>query len=141
MSRHYYDDDKHSMNSDNSNRILESLTSLTSASLLNQVKRNDEAAWRDLSDLYGPLIRSWCRKANVARADVDDIVQDVFRSVLKAIPNFVPTKVTGSFRSWLWTIARNKIRDYFKARAKKAGPAGGTDAYLLLQQLPEAEPL
>ena len=129
------------MTDENTNRILGSLTSLTSATLLNQVKLKDEAAWRDLSQLYGPLIRFWCRKANVPSADIDDIVQEVFGSVLKAIPNFVPTKVTGSFRSWLWTIVRNKIRDYFKVRANKAVSAGGTDAYLCLQQLPEEEPL
>lgn len=118
---------------------LREVTSQTSTTLLRLVVLKDEAAWRDLTRLYGDLIRFWCRRAKVPDADIDDIEQDVFRAVFSAIPTFVPSKAQGSFRSWLWTITRNKVRDYFKIRLNHAVSVGGTDAYLALQQLPECE--
>lgn len=119
---------------------LREITSQTSTTLLRLVMLKDEAAWRDLTRVYGALIRFWCRRAKVADADIDDIEQEVFRAVFSAIETFVPSKSQGSFRSWLWTITRNKVRDYFKIRLNKAVSVGGTGAYLALQQLPECEP-
>ena len=108
----------------------------TSYSLLERVKSQDEDAWRKLTRLYGPLAYHWCRNAGLTPEDSADIVQDVFRSLVIHIDGFEKTP-TSSFRAWLWTIARNKIRDHFKASIGKAGAAGGTDAQLHLLSLPD----
>ena len=46
----------------------------------------------------------------------------------------------GTFRGWLWTITRNKMRDHFRAEQGKPAAAGGTDACQMLQNVPEQEP-
>ncbi|XZE54580.1 sigma-70 family RNA polymerase sigma factor [Planctomycetaceae bacterium SH139] len=128
-------------NNDGAARLLGAFESGTSLTLLNLVVAKDQEAWQNLTQLYGPLVGYWCRKAHVPIDDRDDIVQEVFRSVFTGIPNFSKSPTEGTFRGWLWTISRNKIRDYFKVRVNKAIATGGTDAHLNIQQVPEFEPL
>ncbi len=113
---------------------LESLS--TSASLIALVKNKDEDGWRCITELYGPLIYYWCRKSRLPPEDSADIVQDVFRSVLLHVTEFERDERTGAFRAWLWTITRNKIRDYIKVNAGKASATGGSGAYQILAEQP-----
>ena len=62
--------------------------SLTSLSLLERVKADDQQAWRRLVDLYSPLVWHWCARWQVTGADADDIVQDVFLAVSASIEKF-----------------------------------------------------
>lgn len=86
------------------------------------------------------MIYHWCRTAGLGPEDSSDVLQDVFRSVMLHIATFQKTDTSGSFRGWLWTITRNKIRDLFKVRSGKAKAAGGTDAHVRLLELPAEEP-
>ena len=129
------------MSKENKNQFLHSFASLTSMTLVNRLKTTDDEAWHTLNRLYRPLVHFWCRRAKVANGDVDDVVQEVFRSVFGGIEKFNKSKESDSFRAWLWTISRNKIKDYFKKNYDKAVGAGGTDAQLHIQQLPEREPM
>lgn len=124
----------------NAEKIFTEITSGTSSNLLQLAQQNNQAAWQDLCQLYRPLIRYWCRQSRVAESEADDIEQDVFRSVFSALSNFSQRQNSGSFRSWLWTITRNKIRDHFKNRSNKTRSVGGTDAHMMLYQVPDAEP-
>ena len=65
------------------------------------------------------------------------MVQNVFASVASGICSFQPKKDQGSFRSWLATITRNKVRDYFRKRATSEVGAGGTTAWQQLQEEPD----
>lgn len=49
-----------------------------------------------------------------SKADADDLLQEVF---LTAFERFDTLKSRESFKPWLLTIARNKIRDYYRERA------------------------
>lgn len=69
--------------------------------------------------------------------DAADIVQDVFRSVLLRVSDFERDSESGSFRAWLWTITRNKVRDHIKTQRGKGAAAGGSDAYRLLASQPD----
>ena len=129
------------MTDDKQSSFLKPYGSLTSMTLINRLKTTDDEAWHTLNRLYRPLVHFWCRRAKVAHGDVEDVVQEVFRSVFSGIERFNKSKESDSFRAWLWTIARNKIKDYFKKNYEKAAGAGGTDAQLHIQQLPEQEPM
>lgn len=109
----------------------------TSTGLLARVKANDPQAWQRLSDLYGPLVYHWCRKAGVQAQDAADIVQEVFRSVAGGISGFQKRSGSRTFRGWLRTITQNKVYDHARAAHNNPQPAGGTDAYTRLANMPE----
>ncbi len=115
-------------------------TSFTSPSLLLRVRGEQPDAWTRLAELYTPLVYSWCRQLG-ADADVaSDVTQEVFATVFQKLDKFRKEKATDSFRGWLWTVTRNKVKDHFRKQADKPVAKGGTDARLLLQELPENEP-
>ena len=109
----------------------------TSLSLLDLLRESDEEGWRRFTELYGPLIYLWCRTAKLSAEDSADIMQDVFRSVLLNVSEFKRDPTGGSFRGWLWTITRNKIRDHFKVRAGKTQATGGSHGHQRLLAQPD----
>jgi RNA polymerase sigma-70 factor (ECF subfamily) len=115
---------------------VNSVGSTTSLTLLERAKQNDQQAWGRLVKLYSPLVYRLCRVSQVQASDSRDIVQDVFRSVFANIDRFRRDRPGDSFRAWLLTITKNKIRDYFRARERHIQAAGGTDMQRLMQQLP-----
>ncbi len=61
----------------------------TSTSLLDRLRRSpDEEAWRQLTELYTPLIRGWLRRYALLDQDADDVVQDVLAGVVRRLPEF-----------------------------------------------------
>lgn len=64
-------------------------------------------------------------------------MQETFAAVAKALPTFDHQRPNATFRGWLWTITRNKIRD--QARLDHANAVGGTEAQLRLDQVADAD--
>jgi RNA polymerase sigma-70 factor (ECF subfamily) len=116
------------------------LSGSTSASLLQRARERNTDAWEKLTAVYSPLVYQWCRQAGLQSHDAADVVQEVFSAVNSGLDRFRRQQPQDSFRGWLWTITRNKIRDYFRARAKQAAAAGGTTANLRFQSLPDEIP-
>ena len=112
----------------------------TSSSLLERVKARDPDAWGRLIDLYTPLIYAWCRQCGLQAEDAADIGQEVFSAVAANPEGFRRDVPGASFRGWLWTITRNKVRDYFRRQKGKAQGQGGTEFQQRLAQVPEHEP-
>ncbi len=109
----------------------------TSRSLLAEAKVADPAAWERIVRLYAPLVASWCRRWGVAEQDIGDVLQDVFSAVASHLDRFHKDRPSDTFRGWLSTISRNKVRDYFRRRASEPSAAGGTEATHRLQQVPQ----
>jgi RNA polymerase sigma-70 factor (ECF subfamily) len=107
----------------------------TSRSLLASAKQDDPLAWERVVRLYAPLVASWCRRWGVAEQDLGDVLQDVFAAVARHLPRFRKEGPNDTFRGWLSTIARNKVRDYFRRPAGEPAATGGTEAVLHLQQI------
>jgi len=100
----------------------------TSPSLLARVRESDASAWRQLVDLYGPLIAGWCRQKGVSPEDGADILQNVFVSVSTGLEKFQPEPDRdGSFRAWLWTITRNRITDFRRSRRADSAAGGSSN--------------
>ncbi len=114
--------------------------SSTSSSLLERVKARDPEAWRRLIALYTPLIYGWCRQCGLQAEDAADIGQEVFSAVAGNRQGFCREGPDASFRGWLWTITRNKVRDYFRRQKGKALAQGGTEAQVWLADVPDHEP-
>jgi len=115
----------------------------TSASLISEARRQLPEAWRRIHRVYGPLVYAWCREWRVPEQDAVDLVQDVFRSVISNLDSFEhrPAGATGvrngSFRGWIWTITRNKVRDYRRHHPRRPIAVGGNEMQHQLLQIPE----
>ena len=97
----------------------------------------DSAAWARLVEVFSPIVYRWARTSSLSAADSADVVQDVFVAVARNISRFERKKSNASFRSWLATIARNRIRDSFRKQTKHAKASGGTAALERLHNIPE----
>jgi RNA polymerase sigma-70 factor (ECF subfamily) len=107
---------------------------------LDRVKAREGEAWERLADLYGPLVYGWCRQSGLQAEDAADVGQEVFGAVLTRVERFRRDRPGDTFRGWLWTITRNKIRDHFRRRSGRAQAPGGTGAQQQLAQIPDAPP-
>jgi RNA polymerase sigma-70 factor, ECF subfamily len=90
----------------------------TSSSLLRHVTARDQVAWARLVDLYGPFVHRLCRCQGLQEHDSADVFQEVFGAIARRISGFHRDKPGDSFRGWLVTITRNKIRDHYRDRKK-----------------------
>jgi len=114
--------------------------SITSPSLLGRVKDDDPAAWSRLSKIYGPLVYQWARRCGLSAEDSADIVQETFGVLARKIGSFRRERPSDSFRGWLWTITRNRVRDLVRRASDRAMATGGTTAHMLLQELADDAP-
>lgn len=118
----------------------DSLSDNTSLTLIGSAKLSDPDAWRRLVQLYSPAIFRWAKRADLKDEDAADIVQDVWASVSENLSRFHRDQNTGTFRGWLWTITRNKVRDLARRRGDSADGSGGTAAQIAMANIPEIEP-
>jgi RNA polymerase sigma-70 factor (ECF subfamily) len=109
----------------------------TSSSLVARVRALDRSAWHRFVGLYGPAVFQWARHAGLSFHDAADIVQEVLAAVVAHLADFRPQHAHGTFRGWLWTITRNKIRDYHRQRASHIPAQGGSAAQQQVAQVPE----
>jgi RNA polymerase sigma-70 factor (ECF subfamily) len=109
---------------------------LTSSTLLEQARGNNEAAWQRLVQLYSPLVQHWCRRCGVSQNEVPDVAQEVFLSVSLALADFERQRA-GSFRTWMRAIARHKALDHFRKRKGDPSPVGGTLGAEMAQSIPD----
>jgi RNA polymerase sigma-70 factor (ECF subfamily) len=81
----------------------------TRASLLLRLRDgSDGEAWAQFVEVYGPVIYDYGRRHGLQDADAADLTQEVLRVVAVAAETFVYDPSKGSFRSWLFTVARTK---------------------------------
>jgi RNA polymerase sigma-70 factor (ECF subfamily) len=109
----------------------------TSSSLLQRACGREPEAWRCLVKLYAPLVFLWGRRSNLNAHDAADLVQDTFLAVSTHLQQFRCDRPDDSFRGWLWTITRNKIRDFYRRQCDSVQAEGGTAAQEQLAQVPD----
>lgn len=120
--------------------MSESSSSETSTGLLQAAKDNNADAWTRLVTTYSRTVYRWCRKAGLQPADAANVVQEVLRSVARKMCDFHRDRPGDSFRGWLRTITRNKLRDYYRAELRTPEHSiGGTTVHQLLLNIPDVE--
>ncbi len=75
--------------------------------------------------VYAPVVYGFARKRGLQDADAADVMQDVLRSVAGAARRLDYDPTRGSFRGWLYTVARNKIFNFLEAGRHKLGRGSG----------------
>src|SRR5215813_12900660 len=107
----------------------------TRQSLLLRARTGEESAWKDLTDLYRPLILGWLNRQGVPAVDLEDLSQDVLLSVVKHLPSFEHSGARGAFRSWLRTIVCSRTADYWRGQDPGTRASGGSGAAAALEQI------
>jgi RNA polymerase sigma-70 factor (ECF subfamily) len=113
---------------------------MTRPSLLVRIRDTaDHQAWSQFVELYAPLIYGFARKYGLQDADAADLTQDVLRVVAKTIQGLDYNRQRGSFRAWLFTVVRNKLRNFVTRRRPYEQGTGDTGAHKLLLEQPAPE--
>ncbi|MBL8754480.1 MAG: sigma-70 family RNA polymerase sigma factor [Planctomycetes bacterium] len=91
------------------------MTEIT-ANLVQQARDGDDAAARAIVEaLHRPVLATIHRFLGPAfRREVEDIAQEVFLKVFRALPTFDPTRA--KFTTWVWTFVRNQCYDVLKKK-------------------------
>jgi RNA polymerase sigma-70 factor (ECF subfamily) len=92
----------------------------TRQSLLFRARSGTEDAWKDLTELYRPLILGWLSRQGVPAGDLEDLAQDVLLSVVRHLPSFEHSGNRGAFRAWLRTIVCSRTTDYWRSARTNA---------------------
>jgi RNA polymerase sigma-70 factor (ECF subfamily) len=97
----------------------------------------DEQAWSEFVEIYGPLVHQVARRRGLQDADAQDLAQEVFRSVARAIERYNPDPALGSFRGWLFRITNNLLINLLASQRRHPRGSGDTDLQKLMEEQPD----
>lgn len=109
----------------------------TRLSLISRIRGEDAAAWTELVHLYSPLVAFWCRRQGWQESELHDLKQEIFFAVSRSIDRYQPTGDSGSFRAWLWRLARHKMIDAMRRQQRSMSASGGSTALQVIHNVPE----
>ena len=111
----------------------------TRQSLLIRAQTGETNAWKDLTDLYRPLILCWLNRQGMPADDLEDLAQEVLLSVVTHLPTFQHSGQRGAFRTWLRTIVCRRTVDYWRAIDTGTQGRGGSGATVALEQIADPD--
>jgi RNA polymerase sigma factor (sigma-70 family) len=107
----------------------------TRPSLLVRIRDlHDQEAWGEFVEIYGPVVFTFARKRGLQEADAGDLTQEVLRAVAAVAGRLEYDPRKGWFRSWLYTVARNKLHDLAVARRRQCPGSGDPGVQTLLEE-------
>jgi RNA polymerase sigma-70 factor (ECF subfamily) len=107
----------------------------TSLSLLDRLQLGaSESAWREVIELYTPLLDDWLARFQLQQADREDLAQESLTTVLQHVGSFQHGG-QGSFRAWLRAIVANRVREFWRRRGRHPQATGDSQIADMLQQL------
>ncbi len=86
-------------------------------SILNAVAAGDSAAFMQIVQMHGLMLRSYIAAQVFNASDVEDLAQESFIAAFYALPQY---KREEDFAAWLRGIARNKVLMYFRSSQRRA---------------------
>jgi RNA polymerase sigma-70 factor (ECF subfamily) len=115
-------------------------TPVTRASLLVRIRdAKDHRAWQEFVGAYAPLVYGFARRRGLQDADAADLMQEVLRSVAGAAPRLDYDPKRGTFRSWLFTVTRNKVYTFLDGQRRRERGSGDSGVQERLEELPAAD--
>ncbi len=99
----------------------------------------DDGAWSQFVELYAPLVFGFAQKHGLQDADAADLTQDVLQAVSGSICKLDYDPRRGSFRGWLFTVARNKLRNFLAGQRRPDRGTGNAADQDRLRELPARE--
>jgi RNA polymerase sigma-70 factor (ECF subfamily) len=77
----------------------------------------DGRVWGEFVRRYSGTIYRWCRRSGLQDADAQDVTQDVFAGILRAVGTFDRSR--GRVRTWLYRVVANQIADWCRNSAHR----------------------
>jgi len=81
--------------------------------LYDRLKHGDAGAFTDLYEQFGPRIFSYASRLLKDSAAAEDVVQETMAKVHSSLPELADK---GSFRGWIFTVARNEVFGQLRRR-------------------------
>jgi RNA polymerase sigma-70 factor (ECF subfamily) len=107
----------------------------TRASLLARIRDPSDAdAWRQFVEVYASVVYGFARKRGLQDADAADLMQEVFRAVASAAGRLDYDPKRGTFRSWLYTVTRSKLYNFFNGQRRQVQASGDSGAQERLEE-------
>jgi RNA polymerase sigma-70 factor (ECF subfamily) len=107
----------------------------TRASLLVRIRDGrDTDAWQQFIRLYAPVVYGFARRRGLQDADAADLMQEVLRSVAAAAGRLDYDPTRGTFRSWLFTVTRNKLYNLLDGQRRHVRGTGDSAAHERLDE-------
>ena len=97
---------------------------------IQRLRSNDEAAWFELWDNFGPVVRAQLTRWGKGRIGVEtvrDLSQETLAALSKSIDRYDPTR-GARFSTWLLAIAKHVLGDEIDRRMAKKRGGGKTSA-------------
>jgi RNA polymerase sigma-70 factor (ECF subfamily) len=109
----------------------------TRLSLLVRIRdRQDAQAWNELVEIYAPLVYRLARSHGVQDADAADLTQEVLLTVVRTADRFHYDPARGTFRGWLFTVARNHLKHWAAVQKREMPGSGGDREQRALEEQP-----
>lgn len=83
--------------------------------LVEAVLEGENAAFAELYDCYGPLVRAVCYDTTGNLTDAQDLAQDVFMRAFKELKNLREPEL---FARWIVAIARLRCKEWLRQRVR-----------------------
>jgi len=104
------------------------MLSPVTTTFLNRLRANDQAAWYEVWETFGPVVQAQITKwgrGRVGQETVRDLSQETLAALSESIDRFDPGRGV-RFSTWLLSIAKHVLGDELDRRnAKKRGGGGG----------------
>jgi RNA polymerase sigma-70 factor (ECF subfamily) len=112
---------------------------VTRPSLLLRVRDpRNEQAWEEFLEIYEPLVYRLARRKGFQDADARELTQEVFFAVSRAVDRWDPDRTRGTFRGWLFRIARNAMINHLNRQRRHPRGTGDTGMNEMLAEQPAA---
>ena len=96
--------------------------------LAKKLKRKNRQAGEEIFDSFAPQFFRFFLVRTSSRETAQDLTQDVFLKAFDKIRTF--NEKLGSFSGWIWQIAKNTVKDYYR----KKKPVALSDAALRVKE-------
>jgi RNA polymerase sigma factor (sigma-70 family) len=111
----------------------------TRQSLLLRLGERSDDAWAEFLTIYEQAICHYCRAKGLQDADARDVTQNVLAAVANRVDRWDADPAKGTFRGWLFSVARNIVVDSLVARQRQAMVTGESRVAQLLVDLPDSD--
>ena len=96
----------------------------------------DDLAWKEFVEVYAPLIYGFACTQGMQDADAADLTQEVLQAVARSLKRFEYDSRRGTFRGWLFTVVRNKLRTFLAHRKSECRGSGDSGVQNMLSEYP-----